>query len=255
MMAWKRVSLTFCCVALLCSPAFGQGRSSRGPVLQFHASAGDPFAKDIEADARTAMAEIAAFFGAPFADPVTFDLVGTRAAFDAAVKRFGLSPTQCWMVGVGTGDLMAVLSPAGWKADACEHDPANVAATRMLVKHELIHVYHGQRNASRDFTGLDDLDWFIEGLAVYGAGQLTPDRLAKAEAAAAAGQLPAALAKVWTGPDRYGSAGSLVRYIDQTWGRATTVRLLKARSTAEALTMLGRDEPALLEGWRTSLRP
>jgi hypothetical protein len=72
-------------------------------------------------------------------------------------------------------------------------------------------------------------------------------------AAIATGQTPAELSKIWTGPHRYGFAGSLVAYVDTRWGRATTVRLLKVRSTAEALNILGTNEKALLEGWRASL--
>jgi hypothetical protein len=48
-------------------------------------------------------------------------------------------------------------------------------------------VYHGQFNPTRDFTGVDDLDWFIEGLAVFASGQLTKERLEQMAAAAAAG--------------------------------------------------------------------
>lgn len=123
----------------------------------------------------------------------------------------------------------------------------------MLIKHELIHVYHGQFNPTRDFSDIDDLDWFIEGLAVYASGQLTQDRLRKMQAAVVAGQVPDALSQIWTGPNRYGFAGSLVCYVDQKWGRAAAVRLLKARSSTEALATLGTDERTLLAGWRASL--
>jgi hypothetical protein len=196
---------------------------------------------------------IQSFFGASFPDSIHFQLVSERADFDAAVKKYGLSPTQCWMVGLGTADLMVLLSPAAWRQQACEHDPNDADATRQLVEHELIHVYHGQFNPTRDFTGVDDLDWFIEGLAVFGSGQLTKDRLDHMQAAVAAGQVPDALANIWTGPNRYAFAGSLVRYVDQTWGRATLVRLLPARSSAEALAILHTNEKSLLSGWRVSL--
>src|SRR5262249_23380996 len=180
-------------------------------------------------------------------------MVADRAGFDAAVAKFGLSPTQCWMVGMGTADLIVVLSPQAWTKQACEHDSTNLEATRQLVRHELIHVYHGQFNPTRDFTGVDDLDWFIEGLAVFGSGQLMKDRLEQMQTAVSAGQIPNALSKVWAGPNRYAFTGSLVRYVDQTWGRATTVRLLRVRSSAEALSLLGTTEESLLSGWRTFL--
>jgi hypothetical protein len=197
--------------------------------------------------------QIESFFGAPFPDPVHFKVVGDRAGFDVAVSKYGLSPSQCWMVGMGTADLMVALSPQAWPKQACEHDPKDQESTRSLVKHELIHVYHGQFNPSRDFTGVDDLDWFIEGLAVFGSGQFTKDRVEQMKSAVAQGQTPVSLAKIWTGPNRYGFAGSLVAYVDAKWGRTTTVRLLKVKSTAEALAILGTNEKGLLEGWRESL--
>ena len=197
--------------------------------------------------------QIQLFFGASFPDPIHFRMVADRAAFDSAVAKFGVNPTQCWMVGLGTADLMVVLSPSSWAKQACEHDPKDLPAVRQLITHELIHVYHGQFNPSRDFTGIDDLDWFIEGLAVFGSGQLTKERLDRMQAAISAGQLPSSLSKVWTGPNRYAFAGSLVRYVDQTWSRATVVRLLRVRSTAEALALLSISEKSLLEGWRESV--
>ncbi|MGB6157964.1 MAG: hypothetical protein WBH45_06765 [Acidobacteriaceae bacterium] len=256
-MIWERLYAAFAFIGLLCSTATGQTPTAptSGSVhgLDFHAAASDPYAVAVHKDALTSIGEIQSFFGAPYPDPIHFLLVDDRADFDAAVKKYGLSPTQCWMVGVGTADQMVVLSPEDWKKQACEHNPSDVEATRQLVKHELIHVYHGQFNPTRDFTGIDDLDWFIEGLAVYGSGQLTQERLQQIHSAVVAGQVPDALSKIWTGPNRYGFAGSLVRYVDQKWGRATIVRLLKARSSAEALGTLNTNEKTLLAGWRESL--
>jgi len=221
--------------------------------VDFHAPDGDPFANGMREGAAASVQQIERFFGAPFPEPVHFKMVADRKGFDDAVAKYGLSPTQCWMVGMGTADVMVVLSPQAWAKQACEHDAKDTESTRLLVKHELIHVYHGQFNPTRDFTGVDDLDWFIEGLAVFGSGQLTKDRIDAVHAAIAQGQMPAELSKIWTGPNRYGFAGSLVAYVDSKWGRPTTVRLLKVRSTSEALNILGTNEKALLEGWRASL--
>lgn len=236
---------------LLCR-ASGQA-AVQAPKLDFRAPDGDPYANEIRDDARGSMQQIESFFGAAFPEPVHFKVVADRAGFDDAVAKYGLSPSQCWMVGMGTADLMVVLSPQAWTKQACEHDAKDLESTRLLVKHELIHVYHEQFNPSRDFTGVDDLDWFIEGLAVFGSGQLTKDRLDPMRSAVAQGPTPASLSKVWTGPDRYAFAGSLVEYVDAKWGRTTTVRLLKARSTAEALAILGTNEKALVDGWRDSV--
>jgi hypothetical protein len=223
------------------------------PELDFHAHATDPYASAIREDANESLKAIQLFFGAQFPDQVHFHLVSERADFDVAVKRFGLSPSQCWMVGVGTADLMVLLSPSAWAKQACEHDPNDSGATRQLVAHELIHVYHGQFNPTRDFSGVDDLDWFVEGLAVFGSGQLTKERLDRMQAAVDSNQIPSTLSTIWTGPNRYAFAGSLVRYVDQTWGRATIVRLLQVRSSKEALEVLRTDEKSLLGGWQASL--
>lgn len=256
-MLCRQVSLAIALSILLCSTLPCQtalGSATNAPIVDFQAPTGDPYANAIRDDVSASVKQIQSFFGASFPDPIHLQLVAERGNFDAAVAKFGLSPTQCWMVGVGTADLMVVLSPQAWTKQACEHDPKDLKATRQLVKHELVHVYHGQFNPTRDFTGVDDLDWFIEGLAVFGSGQLAADRLAQVQAAVSAGQIPSALSKVWSGPNRYAFAGSLVLYVDQTWGRATTVRLLQVRNSAEALTLLGTSEESLLSGWRKSLR-
>jgi hypothetical protein len=251
---WKLLFFAIACATLLCRPAFCQTPQTKKAVLDFHAPAGDGYAGEIREDAEESVKQIEAFFGKPYPDAIHFDVVTTRAEFNKDVARWGLSPTQCWMVGVGTADLMVVLSPADWANETCEHDAKDAEATRLLVKHELVHVYHGQHNKARDFTGIDDLDWFIEGLAVYVSGQITPDRMARMQAAVAAGQAPASLSKVWAGLNRYAFAGSLVRYVDRKWGREMTFRLMQARSQAEALRMLGTNEKTLLAGWEASLQ-
>jgi hypothetical protein len=223
------------------------------PILDFQAAVGDPDATETRDMAVTSAQQIQRFFGASFPDPIRFQVAPDRAAFDRAVAKFGVGQTECWMVGLGTADLMVLLSRGAWTKQACDHDPNDLPAIRQLIAHELIHVYHGQFNPTRDFTGIEDLDWFIEGLAVFASGQLTEERLGAMHKAIAAGQFPTSLSKVWTGPNRYGFAGSLVRHLDLTWGRATTVRLLKVRSTAEALTLLGTSEASLLAAWRSSL--
>src|SRR5277367_1270627 len=229
--------------AILSSPAAAR--------LEFDAPAGDPYADRIRDVAVASQKEVEQFFGRPYPDTIHFQMVADRAAFDAAAARFGMSPTQCWMVGLGTGDLLILLSPNDWKKQACEHDPADMPATRQLITHEMVHVFHGQFNSSRDFSGMDDLDWFVEGLAVLASGQLTKERSERMKAAVAKGEAPTSLSKVWTGPDRYAFAGSLVGYVDRTWGRAMTLRLLTVRNTAEALALLEKSGASLLAGWKS----
>jgi hypothetical protein len=195
--------------------------------------------------------QIEHFFGGRFLRPIEFTLAPNRAAFDAALPPdLGMGKSECWMVGMGIADRMVLLNPSDWKAEACEHDPADTAEIQRLITHELTHVYHGQHNPHPDFAGEDDLGWWIEGLAVLASGQLTPDRITQVRAAIAAGTAPTRLDAVWSGKLRYGFAGSLAAYVDKRWGRATTRRLLAATSNAEALKILGTTEAALLADWR-----
>ena len=51
-----------------------------------------------------------------------------------------------------------------------------------LIAHELVHVYHGQRSPRPDFHGMDDVGWFVEGLAVLASGQLELHHRGRAQA-------------------------------------------------------------------------
>jgi len=201
--------------------------------------------------AQRGVAQVEHFFGARFQHPVNFRLVPDRAAFDAAFPpELGMGNSECWMVGIGIADRMVMLSPAAWKAEACDHDPADMQELQRLIAHELTHVFHGQNNPHGDFAGEDDLGWFVEGLAVLASGQLTEARLAQVREAIATGAAPRKLKEVWSGKHKYGLAGSLVAYVDQRWGRATTRRLLAATSNTQALAILGTDEATLLADWK-----
>ena len=224
-------------------------------TIDFHAAPTDPSASQVETFARIGTAQVEHFFGAPFPRAVNFRLAPNRAAFDAAFPpALGMGKTQCWMVGMGIADIIVVLSPSDWKAEACDHDPADSQEVQRLIAHELTHVFHGQNNPHGDFAGEDDLAWFIEGVAVLASGQLTDTRIAQVRAAIAAGTAPSKLDDVWSGKLKYGFAGSLASYVDTRWGRATTRRLLGTTSNAEALAMLGTTEPALLADWQKAAR-
>jgi len=246
-----RVLSTALSLALL----LGGGGAAGAAKLNFRADASEPSARQVEALAYASARRIEHFFGGRFPHPVDFRLASTRAAFDAAFPpELGMGKSQCWMVGMGIGDRMVLLSPSDWKAEACEHDPANATELQRLIAHELTHVYHGQHNPHPDFAGEDDLGWWIEGLAVLVGGQLTPERVRDVRAAVAAGAAPSRLDSVWSGRLRYAFAGSLASYVDRRWGRATTRRLLAATSNAEALRMLGTNEADLLRDWQRAAR-
>lgn len=195
-------------------------------------------------------ARIEAYFAAPFPRAPRVVLARSRAEFDAAIPAaWEMTPTRCWMVGVGVADFLAVLAPAAWGAEACEHNANDPAEAQAIITHELVHTYHGQFNPTGDFTGMDELGWFVEGLAVVVSGQFETRRGAAAEAIAA-GAAPSLLEDAWGGRYRYGVCASMVRYIDETYGRGAIVDLLRATTNEDALARLGVSEAAFLAGWR-----
>jgi hypothetical protein len=157
------------------------------------------------------------------------------------------------MVAAGVGDRLFVLSPRVWNTQGCEHDtrPAHVGE---IVGHELVHVFHGQYAPDGDFNDMDQLAWFVEGLAISVSGQLDGVHAGDARAALRAGRGPKSLAKAWSGRYKHGVSGSLVRFIETTRGRATVDRLLRVGTNAAAMATLGMTEGAFLSAWRYEIR-
>lgn len=197
---------------------------------------------------------VVTFFGAPFPREVETKILPSRAAFDEHFAQWEPgAKTECWMVATGASKGIAVLALDRWSSEACEHDASDSEHVRGIIAHELVHVYHAQKSPSRDFVGMDDLGWFIEGLAVYASGQLEAKHAGAARAALEAGKGPVDLASAWSGRYRYGVCGSLVAYVDKTFGRDTTLQLLTVTTQSDALKILGLTESQLLERWRTSV--
>ncbi|HRF59732.1 MAG TPA: hypothetical protein PLH94_07450 [Fimbriimonadaceae bacterium] len=210
----------------------------------------------VRSAAKLGIERVEAFLGTPFAKPFRIVIARDRATFDAELAaRWKLPPTEKWMVGAGGADALVVLSPDRWKAEAVEHDGNSKRELEEIVAHELSHVYHAQRCPKPDFDGMDDMGWFIEGLAVVVSGQLESAHRTAAKRAKEADKLPTKLADCWSGPFRYGVSGSLVRYVEAWKGKATIVRLLSATSNAEAMAILGITEDALLRDWAGSIGP
>lgn len=198
---------------------------------------------------------VEAYFGEAFPAPFTVTIAPSRDAFSAILGlEWGMSQTACWMVGAGVSDFLILLSPRVWATEACEHDPEDARHIQDIITHELTHVYHGQRNPSDDFAGAEGLAWFIEGLAVQVAGQLDRDRLSDPAEAVKAGAIPTQLEDAWSGEYRYGVSGSLVRFIDERFGREVIVRMLPLTTEEEVLSLLGWSEAELLENWTAWVR-
>src|SRR5262249_18676079 len=104
-------------------------------------------------------------------------------------------------------------------------------------------------NPTGDFDGMDDLGWFVEGLAVYVSGQLESSHQSAAAKALSEGKVPKSLAKAWSGRYRYGICGSMVRYIDDKYGRAMIWKLLGETKQDAVLKHLGVTEPEFLQAW------
>lgn len=196
---------------------------------------------------------VTSFFGAPFAAGLKVKIFPDRAALDSYWQKAWNLPqlkTECWMVASGVAAELDVLSPRVWDGQACEHSATDRLAMQRLITHELVHVYHAQNNADTQMAGLDDIAWFVEGLATYVSGQLDDERMARARAELAQMKTAPTLNQLWTGANRYGMAGSMVRYIDETFGRRTVIQMLGVSNQDDLLGQIDLEEDELVENWR-----
>jgi hypothetical protein len=235
------------------------------PSIDAHAGDATPFrihatvvaaatVRLVESDLAWAEARISDVFGT-FPDTVSVHLFPHREQFSAALREaWGIPDTQCWMVGAADDHALHLLSPDVWAGEACEHDGADARHRRMLIAHEAVHVYHGQINPSADLGLLEDIGWFIEGLATWASGQLETDHVGRAAEALARNAAPARLADAWSGPYRYGVTGSMVAFVDSRWGRPALQALLSAESTTGLLSMLNTTEADFLREWQEWVR-
>jgi hypothetical protein len=205
-----------------------------------------------------ARGQVEDFFGRPFPSAFEVTIYPDRASLDAYWRKAWSMPdfsSQCWMVASGTADGLRLLSPRTWAAEACEHNAADNARVQALITHEIAHVFHGQNLPDQSFDGMDDVAWFVEGLATYVSGQLELGYLAPASEAIAEGKAPAALSSAWSGKFRYGVCGSIVRFIDSRQGRPGLLEMLPLKTEAELLGAVGLSEDELLAAWRASVAP
>ncbi len=222
--------------------------------IDLKAPSSDPSRAEVVKMLDTGQRQVEAFFHSRFKEIVHVTVAPNRADFDAALPAsWGMGKTECWMVATGVADFLVLLSPSVWKAQSCDHNPDDATEVQRIVTHELVHVFHGQHNPSRDFTGADEVGWFVEGLAVLASGQLDPERLRKTVEAAKAGDVPKTLNDSWSGPNRYGRAGSLVQYLDVKFGRRTLIELLPMTKQGQLLGRLGLSESQLLRDWQAWL--
>lgn len=196
------------------------------------------------------------FFKSTYASPFLVYIHPDRQSLDSTWKVDWKMPnfkSECWMVASGTGTRLDMISPVKWQTMACEHNYADSLKSQQLITHELIHVYHGQKNPSPDFSNTNRIDWFVEGLATYASGQCNEERLVEVKKAIQQKTVPATLEKFWTGKLRYGLSGSVVRFIDLEYGREKLIGLASLTTLTDILKNLNTTEEELLRNWKNSL--
>lgn len=193
------------------------------------------------------------FFDSTFRKKFDVYVHPTRHSLDSTWQTNWKMPSfksECWMVASGVADRLDMISPKTWSKTACEHRYEEKENTQRLITHELVHVYHGQVNASPDFSNTERVDWFVEGLATYASGQLDSMRVKEIKTVIAADKTPKSLDQFWTGRLRYGLSGSVVMYIDKKYGRNKLKELLPLNKKTELLAVLKISETELLDQWK-----
>jgi len=196
------------------------------------------------------------FFGLKYKSSFSIYIHPGRRSLDSAWRKDWNMPdfrSECWMVASGTASKLDIIAPKSWTTEACEHKYSETIKTQQLITHELVHVFHGQRNMSPDFSNTEGIDWLVEGLATYASGQCDSSRMDGVKRALADGKVPARLDDFWTGNMKYGLSGSMVKFIDNKYGRAKLIELLKFNKKSDVLLSLKTTEVELMEGWKKYL--
>ena len=195
---------------------------------------------------------VKAFFNASYNKAFDIFIHPDRHSLDSAWQKDWNMPdfrSECWMVASGVAFKLDIISPKIWAKEACEHSYTETKKTQQLITHELVHVYHGQLNASDDFTNVEGIDWFVEGLATYASGQCDSLRISEIKEAISENKIPNRLDSFWTGKFKYALSGSVVMYIDSKYGRSKLKKLLPFNKKSQILSALNTTEAELLSEW------
>ena len=196
---------------------------------------------------------IESFFGKSFPETFVVHIFPNRVSLSAFWRKAWKLPdfeAACWMVGSGSSTGLTLLSPRVWRKEACEHDPDDRQHVQRLIAHEMVHIFHAQVNPLHNLDDLEPIGWFVEGLAVYVSGQLEGAYLADPREAVLSGKAPTKLENAWSGKYRYGVSGTLVKFIDKTYGRDVIKKLLVQTTEPGILKFLGTTEKKFLRNWR-----
>lgn len=212
--------------------------------------------KTIDSYLQSGLDHIVDYFHQSFTNKFDIYIFPNRPLMDKQwQKEWGDSSfqSQCWMIASGVAHRLDILSPTAWAKEACDHKGNDSTEIRQLVWHELTHVYHGQYNPDHSFNYIEKLDWLVEGMATYISGQLDEKRLQRINQLIKENETPSTLDNFWKGQEKYGLSGSMVAYIDKTFGRPKLFALLKFTNKKDALKFLGLSEEQLIKNWKDSL--
>jgi hypothetical protein len=202
----------------------------------------------------TGIQTVQSFFSRQFIQKISVFIFPNRELLDVSWQSELKTPgfkSECWMVASGTANKLYILSPNAWKKDACEHNPDNKEEIQKIITHELLHAFHGQNNPNHDFDNMEEMDWFIEGLANYASGQLfEKSRISNIKKAFESYELPENFSELWKGKNKYGFSGFMSYLIDELYGREMLFDLLGCQNTSEVLHILKTDEEFLMEKWK-----
>ena len=162
--------------------------------------------------------------------------------------------SECWMIASRVGHRLDILSPTAWGKEACDHNANDSREMSQVIRHELVHVFHGQYNPDHSFNYIEELDWLVEGAATFVSGQLDANRSQGIKRLINENKVPSTLDNFWKGQEKYGLSGSMVAYIDNKYGRNTLFELLRQTNKEAALKSPDISETQLLADWKNSLQ-
>jgi len=144
------------------------------------------------------------FFNATFNKEFDIYIHPNRRSLDSSRQKDWNMPdfkSECWMVASGVATKL--ISPKMWDKEACEHIYDEANKTQQLITHELVHVFHGQLNVSPDFSDVEGIDWFVEGLATYASGQCDSMRITEIKKEISNNRIPQSLDDFWKGKHKH----------------------------------------------------
>lgn len=200
---------------------------------------------------------VQAFFHASFSKKFDVYIHPSRQSLDSTWQKDWAMPefkSECWMVASGVADKLDIISPKLWDTQSCEHIYSETTHAQQLITHELVHVFHGQQNVSSDFSNVEGIDWFVEGLATYASGQCDTQRITDVKKAISNNKIPKNLDNFWSGKIKYGLSGSVLMFMDNKYGRTKIIELLPFNKKSEILSALKTTESELLLGWQNYIQ-